>query len=140
MKIFGLQAPRLLTDSGAVKTFTIDWNMGNINTGLGDDFKIKMVNEAGLYEEEVFPTDAKGDRLPNDVIGNYIIWLRVANIYLDTNLNNIFVNDNGRVLSVEEILRSEEDKSRYLDKQYDGTDEYAGKNGYQFYTDLSFAQ
>ncbi len=48
-----------LTDSGAVKTFTIDWNMGNINTGLGDDFKIKMVNEAGLYEEEVFPTDAK---------------------------------------------------------------------------------
>lgn len=132
-----IASPDLLTDSGAVKTFTIDWNMGNINTGLGDDFKIKMVNEAGLYEEEVFPTDAKGDRLPNDVIGNYIIWLRVANIYLDTNLNNIFVNDNGRVLSVEEILRSEEDKSRYLDKQYDGTDEYAGKNGYQFYTDLS---
>ncbi|MDE6605143.1 MAG: hypothetical protein K2K85_03870 [Clostridia bacterium] len=132
-----IASPDLLTDSGAVKTFTIDWNMGNINTGLGDDFKIKMVNEAGLYEEEVFPTDARGDRLPNDVIGNYIIWLRVANIYLDTNLNNIFVNDGGNVLSVEEILKSEEDKAKYFDKQYDGTDEYAGKKNYQFYTDLS---
>ena len=130
-------SPDLLTDSGAVKTFTIDWNMGNVNTGLGDDFKIKMVNEAGLYEEEVFPRDAAGNRLPNDVVGNYIIWLRVANIYLDTNLNNIFVNDGGNVLSVDEILKSEEDRAKYFDKQYDGTDEYESKKGYKFYTDLS---
>ncbi|MDE6372588.1 MAG: hypothetical protein K2L61_03480, partial [Clostridia bacterium] len=123
--------------SGKTRVLTIDWNMGDIyDVNGGADFKIKMVNQAGLYEE-VYPYTAEGNRYPNDAIGNYIIWLRLANIYLDTSLNNIFVNDNGNILSVEEILKSDEYKAKYFDKQYDGTDEYAGKKNYQFYTDLS---
>ncbi|MDE6275966.1 MAG: hypothetical protein K2M75_05440 [Clostridia bacterium] len=119
-------------DSGAVKTFTIDWNMGDVITGKGDDFKLKMVNEVGLYDEVI-----AGDPQKDYVIGSYVIWLRIANIYIDTNLNNIFVDDNGVTKTVEEILQDEEEKSKFFDKQYDGTDEYDGKKEYKFYTDLS---
>lgn len=122
--------------SGNTRVLTIDWNMGDVyQENGGADFKIKMVNEAGLYEE-VFPYKAGGDRYPNDAIGNYTIWLRVANIYLDSNkFNNIFVNDNGIVKSVGQILQNEEDRAKYFDKTYDGSDEY--KKEYKFYTDLS---
>ena len=123
-------------DSGNDSVFIINWNMGNIYTGEGDYFKIKMVNETGLYEEEVFPLKAEGERYENDAIGKYVIWLRLASIYLDTNLNNVFTYDeNGDVKTVEEILLDEETRAKYFNKQYDGTDEY--KKEHKFYTDFS---
>ena len=129
-----VECPDLMTESGAIKQFTIDWNMGNVNAGIGDDFKMKMVNVAGLYEDEVFPLDSQGNRLPNDAIGNYIIWLKIADIYLDSSLDNVFVEGEDR--SVADILASGEGDT-YFAKEYDGTDIYKGKKEYSFYADLS---
>ncbi|MDE5756341.1 MAG: hypothetical protein K2I23_04555 [Clostridia bacterium] len=121
--------------SGNDSVLTINWNMGDIYTGIGDDFKIKMINETGLYEDEVFPLNAEGERYENDAIGKYVIWLRLASIYLDTNLNNVFTYENGEKKTVEDILLNEEERAEYFDKQYDGTDEY--KKEYKFYADFS---
>ncbi len=126
-----------MVNSGANKTFVIDWNMGDVRLGKTAQFKIKMVNLAGLYEDEVFPIDSTGHRFPDDVIGEYIIWRRIADIYIDAKLDNIFLdNAEGEDISVEQILQSGE-AAKYFDKEYDGTSEYEGKKQYKFYMDVS---
>lgn len=123
-------------DSGAVRTFVIDWNMGDVVAGTGEILKLKIVNTVGLYDDVEVEIMGDVDKDTKENLG-FIIWLRLANIFIDINFNNIFVDDNGTIKTVEEILQSEEDREKYFDKQYDSTDEYDGKKEYKFYADLS---
>lgn len=120
-----------MQDSGANKSFIIDWNMGDVRSGQTAGFKIKMVNLAGLYDD-VYPT-GYGDSF----IGEYIIWRRIADIFLDTSFNNVYLEvEGGEDISIADILASG-NAATYFDKEYDGTDSYSDKKSYKFYTDVS---
>lgn len=121
-----------MVNSGAYKNFVINWNMGDIG-GRAADFKMKMVNLAGLYDD-VYPEGKEGGK-----IGEYVIWRRIADIYISTDLDNIFLDGSGEKLSVKQILDSGEG-AKYFDKEYDGTNAYEGKKEYAFYMDVSDLQ
>ncbi len=94
--------------------FPVVWNMGDPDQMIAAEFKMKMVNDAGLYEDVYIngTTDGK--------LGDYIVYIKMADFYINTTLESI-VDNQGRTLK--DILASDPD---FFNKVYDGTQGYAG--------------
>lgn len=98
-------------------SYAIDWNMGDISDMMNykpAQFKVKMVNDAGLYEDVFANATADG------LIGEFIVYMKMADFYIDISLEAI-VDKNGT--SLKDLLASDPD---YFNKVYDSTQAYNG--------------
>lgn len=103
-------------------SFRINWNMGDAQRG-GADFKMRMVNVHGLYDTVELSYDDE------TFVGKYYINYKVANIYVNKALDGVKVSGgdyNGRSLADLMKNLSADALAAFLDKSYDGTDEYKG--------------
>lgn len=124
-----------MVGSGSLRSFTVNWNMGSINPRKPADFKMRMVNDAGLYEP-VYMTGTKenGTAISGGLVGSFVISYKYADIYIDNMLGAMIISDGefaGK--SVEELLASGNSQAleNYFNKTYDSTDGYVGKTVFE---------
>lgn len=94
--------------------YTVDWNVGDVDTYTPAQFKVKMVNDAGLYEDVYANATADG------LIGEFLVYMKMADFYVDISLEAI-VDASGA--SLKDLLAS---NPAYFNKVYDSTQEYVG--------------
>lgn len=94
--------------------YTVDWNIGDVDTYTPAQFKVKMVNDAGLYDDVYANGTADG------LVGEYLVYMKMADFYVDISLEAI-VDESGA--SLKDLLAS---NPAYFNKVYDSTQEYVG--------------
>ncbi len=120
--------------SGTKRTFVIDWNMGNVAKKEPAEFKMKMTNIAGIYDDVYISSSA----IVDGVVDRFIISLVEANFYINQTLEALIEKNLGKTVS--QLLKEAEGREKYFDKAYDGTDNYINTNAdgllYEFYANL----
>lgn len=94
--------------------YTVDWNIGDYTTYTPADFRVKMVNDAGLYDDVYANATADG------IIGQYCVYVKMADFYVDISLEAIVDSYNN---TLAEILAL---NPNYFNKVYDSTQSYTG--------------
>lgn len=100
------------------KSYNIVKNLGDLNTGAQTTLKMKMVNDQGLYEDVYVQVSGNEP----GVLGNFLVYVKVADIYVNTTLESIVDSDN---TTLKDLLAG---NSEYFNKVFDGTQEYKGDN------------
>lgn len=93
---------------------TVDWNIGDYDTYSPADFRVKMVNNEGLYEDVYANGTADG------LVGKFCVYMKMADFYIDISLDAI-VDKAGN--SLKDLLAGDPD---YFNKVYDSTQAYKG--------------
>lgn len=101
-------------------SYEINWNIGDYENFVGTVMKMKMVNDAGLYEDVLIRID---NNEPG-VVGDILVYIKVADIYVNDTLESI-VDENG--ITLQSLLANPD----YFNKVYDGTQKYAGEHTYK---------
>lgn len=116
-KEFGAVTP---DDRGDIR-YTVDWNVGDYESFVsnpwafeGATMKMKMVNDAGLYDDVYVQV---GSNEPG-ILGKFLVYIKIADIYVSDTLESI-VDENGNTL---QSLLADPD---YFNKVYDGTQGYS---------------
>ena len=132
-----LDQPYILKGS-AQQSFLINWNMGDPVSKEGAEFKMRIVNLQGLYEDVYL---SKGGIVTdNGYVGKYCINYKRASIYVDNAFSGVKVKSddgfNGR--TVADIIKTCTDAEfeKIFNKVYDATDKYVGR--YEFYIDIAY--
>ena len=94
-------------------TYIVDWNVGDYEQFLPATMKMKMVNNAGLYDDVYVQVGANEP----GVLGNFLVYIKVADIYVNDTLESI-VDESGNTL--QSLLANPE----FFNKVYDGTQDY----------------
>ena len=92
----------------------VDWNIGDYDTYSPADFRVKMVNNEGLYEDVYANGTADG------LVGQFCVYMKMADFYVDISLEAITDKDGN---SLKDILAGDPD---YFNKVYDSTQAYKG--------------
>ncbi|MDE5616281.1 MAG: hypothetical protein K2I78_00665, partial [Clostridia bacterium] len=134
------------------QSFLINWNMGDPVRKTGADFKMKIVNLQGLYDDVYL---SKGGVVTdNGFVGKYCINFKQASIYVDKSFKGITVSSeddyNGK--SVAELIATctDAELDKIFNKTYDGTDKYVGRyetydgkdkyvGSYEFYVNIKYS-
>lgn len=95
-------------------TNEVDWNIGDYETYSPADFRVKMVNNEGLYEDVYANGTADG------FVGKFCVYMKMADFYIDISLDAV-VDKAGN--SLKDLLAGDPD---YFNKVYDSTQAYKG--------------